>query len=131
MKGGQGELHSAFARHALPGRGYVPLPVCLRVIRHTAAYDSLHPPFPVLADLLHALRRLSGVSREAVRGYWAPTSPLADFHGAQGWVELVLKDGPVIALVPPLPSRIPARSYQAFIQKTAQSCFLEWAQKVR
>lgn len=131
MRRGQGELHAAFARHALPGRGYVPLPLCLRVIRHTAAYDPVRPPFPFLADVAEALRRLSGVSSVAVRGYWAPDSPLSTFHGAHGWVELVLTDGPVVALVPAPPASLPARSYPAFVQKTALACLQEWAEKVR
>lgn len=131
MKGEQGELHQAFARHALPGRGYVPLPVCLRLIRRTAEYDPSRPPFPFLADLVHALRRLSGVSHMAVRGYWAPDSPLADFHGSHGWVELVLEDGPVIALVSPPPSSVRSRSYPVFVQKTALACLQEWAQKLQ
>lgn len=129
MKEGTGELHVAFARHALPGRGYVPLPMCLRVIRQTAAYDPASPPFPFLADLITALHRLTGTAPGAVRGYWAPDSPLSTFHSAHGWVELAIADHPFVALVPNVRPPASARTYPAFVQKTALDCYKEWAQK--
>ena len=131
MKGETGEWQSAFARHTLPGRGYVPLPVCLRVVRRAATYDPARPPFSILADLVSTLRRLTGASNAVVRGYWAPDSPLSAFHGAHGWVELVLEDQPVIALVPVTHPPASARAYPAFVQKTALACLQEWARNVQ
>ncbi len=127
----RGEWMVAFERHALPGRGYVPLPVCLRVIRGSVAYNPVRPPFPFLSDVLAVLRRLLGVTQDSVRGYWAPDSPLSAFHGASGWVELVLDDRRVVALVST--NRLPrsVRAYPSFVHQIALDVVREWAQKVQ